>query len=210
MSAPLPVCLFSFSSLTPCSCYLSSFPLPPTSVADIFNNQTRHLGIALASATQWLFNYAVSKVTPYAVSNLGWKVFIMFGTINLGGMAVFSFFLPETKGKSLEEMDVVFGSISAQEREKNVNRAQDGGLQVSHLFDPLTFPIYLLTYTPSRTPRTVLEHHDASALGRDGLHIWGSNAVGTTNSRGNGGAADKDLDMDVEKPSSLKVATRDQ
>ena len=37
-------------------------------------------------------------------ANLQWKLFMMFATINIGGMALFSLFLPETKGRSLEEV----------------------------------------------------------------------------------------------------------
>ena len=59
-------------------------------VADIFPTRTRHFGLATASASQWLFNFVVSKVTPDLVSDLGYKIFFMFATINIGGMAIFS------------------------------------------------------------------------------------------------------------------------
>ncbi|EMD30549.1 hypothetical protein CERSUDRAFT_78756, partial [Gelatoporia subvermispora B] len=48
------------------------------------------LRLAVASASQWLFNFVLSKVTPDLVSDLGYKVFLMFGTINIGGMATFT------------------------------------------------------------------------------------------------------------------------
>lgn len=68
---------------------------------------------------------------------------MMFATINIGGMAVFSLlvdscanylintytmlnrFLPETKGRSLEEMDIIFGSVSVESREVFIERALD-------------------------------------------------------------------------------------
>lgn len=59
-------------------------------VADIFPTRTRHFGLATASASQWLFNFVLSKVTPSMVSALGFKLFLMFATINIGGMAVFA------------------------------------------------------------------------------------------------------------------------
>ena len=59
-------------------------------VADIFPTRTRHFGLSTASASQWLFNFVVSKVTPDLVSDLGYKIFFMFATINVGGMAIFS------------------------------------------------------------------------------------------------------------------------
>jgi len=44
----------------------------------------------------------------------------MFATINILGMAVFSWFLPETKGRSLEDMDIIFGAISADQRQADI------------------------------------------------------------------------------------------
>lgn len=59
-------------------------------VADIFPTRTRHFGLAVASASQWLFNFVLSKVTPSMVTALGFKLFLMFAAINIGGMATFA------------------------------------------------------------------------------------------------------------------------
>jgi len=109
-------------------------PLPWVYVSDIFNTRTRHYGLAVASASQWLFNFVLSKVTPDLVSDLGYELFLMFGTINILGMGTFSLLIPETKGRSLEEMDVVFGSVQASQREADivlVFRRDDGSVQDS-------------------------------------------------------------------------------
>jgi len=99
-------------------------PLPWVYVSDIFPNRTRHYGLAVASASQWLFNFIISKITPTMETNLGWKLFITFATINILGMAVFAFLIPETKGKSLEEMDILFGSISKADRDRDIIKAE--------------------------------------------------------------------------------------
>ena len=84
-------------------------PLPWVYVSDIFPTRTRHYGLATASASQWLWSkscseiipckipltwisadFVVAKVTPLMISNLGYKIFIMFATINIGVMAAFS------------------------------------------------------------------------------------------------------------------------
>jgi hypothetical protein len=49
-------------------------------------------------------DFVVSKETLTIETHLQWKLFMLFATINVGGMAVFSLFLPETKGRSLEEV----------------------------------------------------------------------------------------------------------
>jgi len=46
----------------------------------------------------------------------------MFATLNVGAMAPFSLIIPETKGHSLEEMDIVFGAVSAYDRSANIAR----------------------------------------------------------------------------------------
>ncbi|KAF8649919.1 hypothetical protein AX16_005476 [Volvariella volvacea WC 439] len=99
-------------------------PLPWVYVADIFPTRTRHYGLALASASQWLWNFVVSKVTPQMKTALGYKLFIMFATVNIGAMGLFSVLIPETKGKSLEEMDVIFGAVSAEKRQADIDRQQ--------------------------------------------------------------------------------------
>lgn len=58
------------------------------------------------------------------VTSLGWKLFITFATINIFGGCVFILFLPETKGRSLEEMDIIFGAVSREKREADVARAE--------------------------------------------------------------------------------------
>ena len=79
-------------------------------VSDIFPTRTRHYGLSTASASQWLFSaslppptprtlltdrsphadFVLSKVTPTLVTDLGYKIFLMFATINIGAMATFS------------------------------------------------------------------------------------------------------------------------
>ncbi|KAF8151348.1 general substrate transporter [Crassisporium funariophilum] len=99
-------------------------PLPWVYVSDIFPTRTRHYGLALASASQWLWNFVVSKVTPMMITDLKYKIFFQFGTINIVGMGIFSLLIPETKGRSLEDMDVIFGSISAEERQANIMKQE--------------------------------------------------------------------------------------
>ncbi|KAF9068739.1 general substrate transporter [Rhodocollybia butyracea] len=89
-------------------------------VSDIFNTRTRHYGLAVASASQWLWNFVVSHQTLLIEQELRFKFFFMFAAVNIGGMGVFSLLIPETKGRSLEEMDIIFGSISSEKRAADV------------------------------------------------------------------------------------------
>lgn len=53
----------------------------------------------------------MSQITPYAVANIGWRTFLMFAIFNFANIVYVYFFIKETKGKSLEEMEVVFGTV---------------------------------------------------------------------------------------------------
>ncbi|KAJ7321079.1 general substrate transporter [Mycena albidolilacea] len=95
-------------------------PLPWVYCADIFPTRTRHYGLAVASGSQWLWNFVQAKVTPSMVTTLGYKIFLMFATVNIGAMATFSLIIPETKGRSLEDMDIIFGSTTQEARTANI------------------------------------------------------------------------------------------
>ncbi|KAJ7599666.1 general substrate transporter [Mycena floridula] len=118
-------------------------PVPWIYVSDIFPTRTRHYGLALTSSLQWLWNFVVTKQTPQMSTNLGYKMFLMFATVNIAGMGVFSLMIPETQGRSLEEMDIIFGSVTAEDRdarikleekeldERRVHDGTDGSVQGS-------------------------------------------------------------------------------
>jgi hypothetical protein len=46
----------------------------------------------------------------------------MYATINVAAMGTFSLLIPETKGRSLEEMDVIFGAVSAEIRLEGIEK----------------------------------------------------------------------------------------
>ncbi|RGP64185.1 hypothetical protein FSPOR_8003 [Fusarium sporotrichioides] len=82
---------------------------------EVFPNSSRSKGVALATATVWLFNFVVGVATPLMIESIGFGVYILFGPWCLLA-AVWAFFLvPETKAKTLEQIDQVFGDHAAQE-----------------------------------------------------------------------------------------------
>lgn len=71
--------------------------------------QIRSIGFSISSVVNYATMVMFSQVSPIGFANIGWKYYIFFVCSNLcSGIVVFLFF-PETKGKSLEQMDEVFG-----------------------------------------------------------------------------------------------------
>ncbi|KAJ9605350.1 hypothetical protein H2200_010007 [Cladophialophora chaetospira] len=87
-------------------------PLPWLYIGEIFPNRIREIGVATGAASQWLFNFVMSQVTPHAIANIGWRTFLMFAIFNYAIIVYSYFLLKETTGKSLEEMEVVFGTVA--------------------------------------------------------------------------------------------------
>jgi hypothetical protein len=60
------------------------------------------------------------------LNNMSYGVYIFFGSLTFLGAGFIYFFFPETKGLSLEEMDILFGSSGAAaadaERMREINK----------------------------------------------------------------------------------------
>ncbi|PQE12706.1 High-affinity glucose transporter protein [Rutstroemia sp. NJR-2017a BBW] len=85
-------------------------PTSWTYPAEIFPNKIRAKAVSLATASNWFWNCALAFAVPPLLKNINWKMYMIFATFN--GLAFIHMFLtaPETKGKTLEEMDDVFDS----------------------------------------------------------------------------------------------------
>ncbi|KAF8825155.1 hypothetical protein HHX47_DHR7000327 [Lentinula edodes] len=78
-------------------------------VAEIFPLSVRSKGLSIAASSNWMNNFIVGQVTPTMIAHLGFGTFIFFGVFSLLGGFFIMFFVPETKGVTLEEMEEVFG-----------------------------------------------------------------------------------------------------
>ncbi|KAJ5666810.1 Major facilitator-type transporter ecdD [Penicillium macrosclerotiorum] len=102
-------CLIVFTCL-----YIASFattwgPAAWVVIGEIYPLPIRAKGVALATASNWLWNCVIAVTTPYIVDedkgNLKVKVFFVWGSA-LFLCFLFAFFvIPETKGLTLEQVD---------------------------------------------------------------------------------------------------------
>ncbi|KXG45313.1 Major facilitator superfamily domain, general substrate transporter [Penicillium griseofulvum] len=81
-------------------------------VSEIPTARLRSLNVSFGAATQWLFNFVVARAVPNMLATVGangYGTYIIFSCFCFS-MGIFVwFFIPETKGLSLEKMDELFG-----------------------------------------------------------------------------------------------------
>lgn len=83
-------------------------------VSEIPTARLRALNVAMAAATQWLFNFVVARATPNMLTTAGkggYGTYFIYGSFCFGMFIFTWFFIPETKGMSLERMDDLFGVV---------------------------------------------------------------------------------------------------
>ncbi|OAX34446.1 general substrate transporter [Rhizopogon vinicolor AM-OR11-026] len=76
--------------------------------AEISGLRTRAPTNALSTASNWTFNFVVVMIIGPAFNNISWRTYIVFAVMNAVIIPVVYFFFPETGGRSLEDLDVVF------------------------------------------------------------------------------------------------------
>lgn len=82
-------------------------------LAEIFPNHLRGVGIAFTGLINSAVSFTVQLVFPWELSNLGTATtFMIYGLFAVVGFAFIYRLLPETKGKSLEEIEAVFQQSS--------------------------------------------------------------------------------------------------
>ncbi|KAJ5153420.1 uncharacterized protein N7482_009898 [Penicillium canariense] len=70
--------------------------------------QIRAAVSAVSTATVWAFNFLLAQVTPVGFATIENRYYIVFAVLNAAIVPAVYFFFPETKGRSLEEIDEIF------------------------------------------------------------------------------------------------------
>ncbi|CAH0032611.1 unnamed protein product [Clonostachys rhizophaga] len=89
--------------------------------SELFPFFLRSKGLAFAVFTKSVIAIALSQITPIAIKNVSWRYYSLYIATNLTAGLIYFFFLPETSGKSLEEIAELFGDTLATEQIGSIN-----------------------------------------------------------------------------------------
>ncbi|EGE04328.1 sugar transporter [Trichophyton equinum CBS 127.97] len=75
---------------------------------ELFPLRVRGKAVALATSSNWAFNFALGYFVPPAFVNIQWKTYLLFGVF-CAAMFIHVFVMfPDTAGKTLEEVEYMF------------------------------------------------------------------------------------------------------
>ncbi|KAL1924069.1 uncharacterized protein VTP21DRAFT_7104 [Calcarisporiella thermophila] len=78
--------------------------------AEIYPMRVRAKATSLSTASNWFFNWVLNFVVPILMNHIQYGLYLLFGAFNFL-MTVHVFLqYPETKGRTLEEMDEIFAA----------------------------------------------------------------------------------------------------
>ncbi|TNY22193.1 general substrate transporter [Rhodotorula diobovata] len=111
-------------------------------IGEIFPLPIRSRGVALSTASNWLWNTIIAVITPEMVGtdkgNMKSSVFFVWGGLCTCAFVYAYFLVPETKGLSLEQVDLMFAEVtprnSAKWRPTHTFAAEAGktGAEIDH------------------------------------------------------------------------------
>lgn len=111
------------------ACFASSWgPVVWVVTGELYNLSVRQKAVSLSASTNWIVNFVFAYSTPYLIDQgnhvaaLGTKIFFMWGSFNLLGLIITFFFVYETKGLMLEEVDELYRTCSSALKSSKYNK----------------------------------------------------------------------------------------
>ncbi|CAG8265499.1 unnamed protein product [Penicillium salamii] len=92
--------------------------------SEIFNLSIRSKAISITTSATWMCNFIIGLVTPDMLESITWGTYIFFAAFCLLALAFTIFCVPETRGKTLEDMDLIFGDTAAHEEKKRIKHIE--------------------------------------------------------------------------------------
>ncbi|EON98830.1 putative mfs sugar transporter protein [Phaeoacremonium minimum UCRPA7] len=111
-------------------------PMPWLLPAEIFPLRGRSKGMALATTSNWIFNFLIGMVSPKAFAGIGGYFYLIIAGFCLTSAALAQFYYVETANHNLEEIAVAFGDKAFDDNDNEVmevGRNADGKTLASHV-----------------------------------------------------------------------------
>ncbi|XP_049535903.1 facilitated trehalose transporter Tret1-like [Anopheles darlingi] len=105
---------------------LGFLTLPFSMNAEVYPSKVRGFASGLTIFFGYTMSFIILKVYPTLVSSIGNEnVFLFFGMVSLAGIGFVYFFLPETKGRTLQDIEEYFrgGTVSTADLVKQDTKA---------------------------------------------------------------------------------------
>lgn len=102
-----------------CRVYIGAFgatwgPASWTLVSEIFPLSIRAKGASIGASSNWINNFAIAFMVPPMFAVWAWGTYIFFSVFLAAGFVWVVFALPETKNRTLEDMDRAFKSHTGE------------------------------------------------------------------------------------------------
>ncbi|KAJ4301119.1 hypothetical protein N0V90_003209 [Kalmusia sp. IMI 367209] len=113
--------------------------IPWIFASEVLPNRVRTLGMMCAVCMQWLAQFIVVYSLPHMIAGITYGTFIFFGSCTIVAFFFAYFFVPETKGVALEDMDIIFGNgapLYARAARRRYDEAHEAGINtvtISHV-----------------------------------------------------------------------------
>ncbi|KAI6780694.1 Hexose transporter-like protein [Emericellopsis cladophorae] len=83
-------------------------PMIWTIQAEIFPTRYRAKGMALSTASNWIWNFCIGFFTPFITKDIDFRYGYVFAGCNLCAAGIVYFFVIEGQGRTLEEIDTMY------------------------------------------------------------------------------------------------------
>jgi len=77
-------------------------------IGELYPSRYRAIAMGLATSSNWIFNFLLSFFTPFITGDIDFAYGYVFAACNIIGALVVYFFLCESQGRSLEEIDTMY------------------------------------------------------------------------------------------------------
>jgi hypothetical protein len=107
-------------------------PMPWLLPAEIFPLRSRSKGMALATTSNWIFNFIIGMVSPDAFAGIGGYFYLVIAGFCLFSAGLAHLYYVETANHTLEEIAVAFGDKAFADSDEEVMERAGKGAKTEH------------------------------------------------------------------------------